>query len=158
MDDTPWLDDNEQKAWRTYLWAGQLLQESLDRQLQRESGMPHTYYLILAMLSETPGRSMTMTELSELVRFSASRLSHAVAKLEAAGWVRRRRHPNDGRTTVASLTEDGLATLVAAAPGHVRQVREALFDQLTQDQVRQLREIFDAVLSKLDPADRRGRL
>lgn len=152
MTDIPWLDEDEQDTWRSYLWAGQLLQESLDRQLQRESGMPHTYYQILAMLSEAPRREMTMSDLAELVRYSASRLSHAVAKLEAAGWVRRRRHPTDGRTTIATLTDGGLDALADAAPGHVRQVRAALFDQLTDDQVRQLRDISEAVLAKLDPA------
>lgn len=154
MADPRWLDDDEQETWRAYVWANQLLRESLDRQLQRDAGLPHTYYLILAMLSEAPERSMTMTELAQLVRSSPSRLSHAVAKLEEAGWVVRRRHPEDGRTTVAALTDAGFATLADAAPGHVEQVRSVLFDPLTPDQVRQLREISQAVLAKLDPARR----
>jgi DNA-binding MarR family transcriptional regulator len=150
--DPRWLDDDEQETWRTYLWAVQLLRESLDRQLQRDAGMPHTYYMILAMLSEAPDRSMTMSELAQLVRSSPSRLSHAVAKLEEAGWVRRRRHPDDARTTVATLADDGFVALAAAAPGHVEQVRSILFDPLTPEQVRQLRDISRAVLTKLDPA------
>jgi DNA-binding MarR family transcriptional regulator len=152
MADPRWLDEEEQATWRTYLWANQLLRESLDRQLQRDAGMPHTYYLILAMLSEAPGRSMTMTELAQRVRSSPSRLSHAVAKLEDAGWVTRRRRCHDGRTTVASLTDAGFDELAAAAPGHVEQVRTVLFDPLTPEQVRQLREISQAVLAKLEPA------
>lgn len=146
-----WLDEDEQETWRAYLWAGQLLRESLDRQLQRDAGMPHTYYMTLAMLSEAPERSMTMSELAQLVRSSPSRLSHAVAKLEEAGWVRRSRHPSDGRTTMAALTDDGFAALAAAAPGHVDQVRTVLFDRLTPEQVRQLRDISRAVLATLDP-------
>jgi DNA-binding MarR family transcriptional regulator len=149
-----WLDDDEQETWRTYLWANQLLRESLDRQLQRDARMPHTYYMILAMLSEAPDRAMTMTDLAQLVRSSPSRLSHAVAKLEEAGWVTRRRHAEDGRTTVATLTDDGFSALADAAPGHVEQVRSVLFDPLTPEQVRQLREICRAVLTKLEPAPR----
>jgi hypothetical protein len=41
--------------------------------------------------------------------------------------------------------------LVAAAPGHVTAVRENLFDQLTREQVDQLRTICEAALAKLDP-------
>jgi DNA-binding MarR family transcriptional regulator len=149
-----WLDEDEQETWRTFLAASQLLRESLERQLQRDAGMPQAYYMILVVLSETPGRAMTMSELAQLVRSSPSRLSHAVAKLEEIGWVRRCRHTRDGRTTLAALTDAGFAALEAAAPGHVEQVRSVLFDPLTADQVRQLREIFQAVLTKLGPPER----
>jgi DNA-binding MarR family transcriptional regulator len=151
--DVRWLDAEEQQTWRTFLAANQLLRETLERQLQRDAGMPHAYYQILVVLSETPGRSMTMSELAQLVRSSPSRLSHAVAKLEELGWVRRARHTRDGRTTLASLTDEGFAALAAAAPGHVEQVRRALFDPLSREQVRQLREIFQAVLDELGPAE-----
>jgi DNA-binding MarR family transcriptional regulator len=87
------------------------------------------------------------------VRSSPSRLSHAVAKLEEVGWVRRSRHARDGRSTVATLTDEGFAALADAAPGHVEQVRRALFDPLTDEQVRQLREIFGAVLGSLGPPE-----
>ncbi|MEU8268607.1 MarR family transcriptional regulator [Sphaerisporangium sp. NPDC049002] len=153
MSETRWLDEDEQRTWRTFLWASRLLHDSLDRQLQRDAAMPHTYYMILAMLSEAPERSMTMTELAQLVRSSASRLSHAVAKLEAQGWVRRRKRPGDGRTTLATLTAEGFAALAEAAPGHVEEVRRVLFDRLTAEQVRQLHDIFGAVLTNLNTTD-----
>ncbi|MFC4589145.1 MarR family winged helix-turn-helix transcriptional regulator [Sphaerisporangium corydalis] len=153
MSETRWLDDDEQRSWRTFLWASQLLHESLDRQLQRDSGMPHTYYMILAMLSEAPGRSMTMTELARRVRSSASRLSHAVSKLETLGWVCRGKRPGDARTTVATLTDEGFAALAEAAPGHVEEVRRVLFDRLTPEQAEQLRDIFEVVLANLNSTD-----
>src|SRR3954449_7181655 len=152
---TRWLDDEEQEAWRAYLWSTQLIFEYLERQMQREGGIPHTYYVIMAMLSEAPGRSLTMTQLSQMTRGSASRLSHAVGKLEAQGWVRRAKHPADARTNIATLTDAGLAVVEEKAPGHVEAVREALFDQLTPEQVGQLRAISQAVLDKLE-ISRRG--
>ncbi|GII61552.1 MarR family transcriptional regulator [Sphaerisporangium krabiense] len=153
MGETRWLDEDEQRAWRTFLWASRLLHESLDRQLQHDAGMPHTYYMILAMLSEAPGRSMTMTDLARLVRSSPSRLSHAVTKLEAQGWVTRRKRPGDARTNVATLTPEGFAALADAAPGHVEEVRRVLFDHLAPDQVRQLQNIFENVLTTLTSPD-----
>ncbi|WP_026874669.1 MarR family winged helix-turn-helix transcriptional regulator [Jiangella gansuensis] len=154
MRGTRWLTTDEQRVWRTYLQANQLLRDALDRQLQRDAGMPHAYYIVLAMLSEAPERSMTMSQLARTVSSSPSRLSHAVAKLEAAGWVRRRRHETDGRATIATLTDEGFAVLADAAPGHVEEVRGVLFDPLTAQQVRQLGEILAAVLAPHD--DRPG--
>ncbi|ACY96279.1 MULTISPECIES: MarR family winged helix-turn-helix transcriptional regulator [Thermomonospora] len=149
---TRWLDEEEQQTWRAFLWTSRLLNEALDRQLQRDSGMPHTYYVILAMLSETPERRLTMSELARIVRSSPSRLSHAVTKLERLGHVRRVPHPTDRRTTLAVLTDKGFTVLREAAPGHVAAVRRHLFDRLTREQVLQLREILRAVLPALDTA------
>lgn len=149
--DTLWLDAEEQETWRAFLWTSRLLNEALDRQLQRDSGMPHAYYMILAMLSESPGRARTMTELAEIVHSSPSRLSHAVNRLEEAGWVRRTKDAADRRTTIAELTDAGRAVLAEAAPGHVAEVRRHLFDPLTREQMAEFRKALHALLAVLDP-------
>jgi DNA-binding MarR family transcriptional regulator len=149
MAETRWLDDDEQRTWRAFIAVTRLLDGDLDRQLQRDSGMPHAYYVILAMLSEAPGRTLTMSELACVTHSSASRLSHAVRRLEEQGYITRHAHPTDRRTTLASLTDAGYAALVAAAPGHVAEVRRVLFDALTPEQVRQLGEISRAILTAL---------
>lgn len=144
-----WLAPAELETWLSYVAASTLLEAALDRQLQRESGMPHAYYQILAMLSEVPGRSLRMSDLAAITQSSQSRLSHAVGRLERNGWVERMPCPDDRRSTLARLTDDGFAALAAAAPGHVRTVRGHLFDRLTCEQVGQLRDICGAVLSGL---------
>ncbi|WP_116244099.1 MarR family winged helix-turn-helix transcriptional regulator [Nocardiopsis sp. FIRDI 009] len=151
MAGTRWLDEGEQRTWRTFLMAVHLLDGALDRQLRRDSGLPHAYYQALAMLSEAPDRSLTMTELARILRSSASRLSHAVARLEKEGLVRRSKRPGDRRTTVVSLTPEGMEVLREAAPGHVEEVRRVLFDTLSPAQVAQLEEISEAMLGALDP-------
>jgi DNA-binding MarR family transcriptional regulator len=100
------------------------------------------------MLSEAPERSLRMTELASLTNSSQSRLSHAVARLEETGWVRRTRCATDKRGQTATLTDAGYEVVVAAAPGHVAAVRETLFDRLTPEQVRQLADICTAVLGR----------
>ncbi len=146
-----WLSDAEQEAWRAFLAFLTGLEDRLDRQLQRDAGMPHAYYQVLAMLSEAPGRTLRMSELAVATTSSPSRLSHAVARLEEKGWVRRDRHPTDRRGSLAVLTDAGYTALVAAAPGHVEAVREALFDRLTPTQVRQLRDVFRALADDDSP-------
>ncbi|MQA97911.1 MAG: MarR family transcriptional regulator, partial [Streptosporangiales bacterium] len=138
MSEPRWLDEGEQRAWRSFLSAAQLLLDQLDRELQRDARMPHAYYHILVVLSESPDRRLRMSELATHTLSSRSRLSHAISRLEEAGWVERHDCPTDKRGQLAVLTEAGMAALRAAAPGHVEGVRTHLFDQLDAEQVRQL--------------------
>lgn len=149
MTGTRWLDADEQRTWRSFLTATRLFFDRVDRQLQHGAGLPHAYYEILVRLSEAPGRTLRMSELASTSLSSRSRLSHAVARLEESGWVRRRPCPTDKRGQLAELTGEGLARLEAAAPGHVEEVRSALFDVLTPEQQRSLREISDALAAHL---------
>jgi len=82
LTETRWLTAEEQRAWRAYLESTKVLFDALDRQLQREAGMPHAYYEILVRLSEADGRALRMSELADSTLSSRSRLSHAVARLE----------------------------------------------------------------------------
>jgi DNA-binding MarR family transcriptional regulator len=148
---TRWLSDDEQKTWRAFLATTQLLDEALDRQLQRDAGMPHAYYAVLVALDEAPENTLRMTELARRLRFSQSRMTHAVARLERDGWVRRRPCPTDKRGQLATLTPAGRRALVEAAPGHVDEVRARVFDRLSPAQVTQLRRICQTLLQGLDP-------
>ena len=154
MPETRWLDDDEQQTWLAWVFSTRLVWEELERDLQRDAKMPYGYYEILVMLSNAPGRSRRMSELADITQSSRSRLSHAVARLENLGWVRRDRHPSDRRGAIAVLTDDGFAALEAAAPGHVESVRRHLFDQLSPEQVTALRDISDTLLEHLLPLAR----
>jgi DNA-binding MarR family transcriptional regulator len=148
-DTVRWLDAGEQRVWRSFLEASRVLFDALDRQLQADAGMPHAYYEILVRLSETPDRTMRMSELADSLSSSRSRLSHAVARLEERGWVRREADPADRRGQWAFLTEEGFAALAAAAAGHVSAVRQNLFDALDPDDVAALGRISEAVRAKV---------
>ena len=145
VDEGRWLGAEEQKVWRSFLSAIRLLMEELDRELQRDADMPHTYYEILVALSEAPSRTLRMNELASVCQSSRSRLSHAVSRLEEAGWVRREACPTDKRGALAVMTEKGFAAIEAAAPGHVEGVRRHVFDVLTPAQVEQLGQISAAI-------------
>ena len=147
-----WLDAGEQRAWRAWLFSAQLLMDRLDRELTHSTGISHAYYEILVALSEAPERMMRMSELADRCLSSRSRLSHAVSRLEERGWVRRQVCAEDGRGQLAVLTEEGFAALDAAAPVHVESVRTHLFDQLTPEQVENMRDLGETLLEHLDPA------
>ena len=146
---TRWLDAEEQRTWRAFVAATRMLFDTLDRELQRDADMPHTYYEILVRLSEAPDRQLRMSHLADVCGSSRSRLSHAIARLEERGWVRRRASPDDRRGQFAELTDEGFRVLAAAAPGHVEGVRSHLLDPLTPEQYRQLGEISRTLVAHL---------
>ncbi|MEW2130623.1 MarR family transcriptional regulator [Streptomyces sp. NPDC005435] len=148
-----WLTDEEQRVWRSYLHATTLLDDHLDRQLQRDAGMPHMYYGLLVSLGEAPRRRLRMTELARKSKITRSRLSHAIARLENNGWVRREDCPSDKRGQFAVLTDEGAQVLRRTAPGHVTAVRQALFDRLTPEQQKTLGEIMHIVAEGLQPSE-----
>ena len=149
-----WLDDDEQRAWRALIALINVLPTALDRQLQEEAGVGHTYYTILAMLSEAPDRSLRMTQLAEITSTSQSRLSHAVSRLEERAWVERLPCPSDKRGQLARLTEAGYDVLVRVAPLHVREVTRLVFDPLTPEQVGQLEELASTITRQVAPGGR----
>ncbi|WP_037864705.1 MarR family winged helix-turn-helix transcriptional regulator [Streptomyces sp. NRRL S-340] len=149
--DQRWLTAGEQRVWRAYLHATTLLEDHLDRQLQRDAGMPHIYYGLLVQLAEAPRRRLRMTELAMNAKITRSRLSHAVARLEKNGWVRREDCPSDKRGQFAVLTDEGADVLRRTAPGHVAAVRQALFERLSPEQQKSLGEIMQIVAEGLQP-------
>ena len=145
-----WLSDDQQRAWRKLAALMTLLPSALDAQLQHEAQLTHFGYWTLAMLSEAPDHRLRMSELAQRSSASQSRISHAVAKLEERGWVRRDPCPEDRRGFVAVLTDAGYAKLVETAPGHVDTVRHLVIDALSDAQLGELERVCDAVLDRLD--------
>lgn len=141
----PWLSDAEQRAWRAYLFGSQEIDAALDRQLQGDAGMPHAYYAILTVLVEAGVDGLRMSALARALRYSPSRLAHAVRSLERSGWVERHECPTDRRGQIAVVTPAGAAAQRDAAPGHVAAVRRLLFDHLSAQDVADLERIFSSI-------------
>jgi DNA-binding MarR family transcriptional regulator len=144
-----WLDDEEMGAWLALNGVILLLPGALDSQMQRDNGITMFEYLVMAMLSEAPGRTLQLKRLAGVANGSLSRLSHVVTRLERRGWVCREPVADNGRVTMARLTDAGYAKVVASAPSHVETVRRLVFDNLDRRQVRQLQEISTRLLRSL---------
>src|SRR3954452_21879076 len=152
MDDARWLDEDEQRAWRRTAAVMTLLPAALDAQLQRDAGLTQFSYLTLAMLSETPGRTLPMSALAATVNSSLSRLSHVVGRLEQQGWGVREPSPESGRVTVARLTDAGVEKGRETAAGHAAEVRRFIFDALDCDGVESIACVAGAILGQLAPS------
>jgi DNA-binding MarR family transcriptional regulator len=157
MTEPRWLTEPEREAWLRLMAVTMLLPSRLESQLKRDSGLSHFEYYVLAMISESPGRALPLSEVAARTNSSLSRLSHVVGRLEQQQLLTRCASPSDGRASIAALTESGWAKVVASAPGHVEEVRSLVFDSLTAEQVTELSVICGQLLATLDP-DHRQRL
>ena len=146
-----WLDDQEISAWLRLMAVVELLPGVLDAQLRRDASLSHFDYQVLAMLSEAPERTLRMTALASLTKATLPRLSHVVGRLEGRRLVERRPCAEDRRATNASLTAEGWSKVVETAPGHVETVRHNVIDALDRRQVKQLRDICESILGRIDP-------
>src|SRR5690349_3789720 len=103
MDDVAeprWLDPDEQAAWLGLTGVLIRLPAVLDTQLQRDAGISHFEYQVLAGLSMADDRTLRMSDLATFVEGSLARLSQVVGRLEKRGWIRRVPDPDDGRYTL----------------------------------------------------------
>ena len=152
MEGPRWLTDDERRAWLRLVTLLEVLPGVLDGQLRRDAGLTHFEYTVLAMLSEAPGRTLRMTALAARSSATLPRLSHVVKRLTERGLLERRTAQEDRRATEVTLTEAGWETLVAAAPGHVENVRSHVLDPLTPEQVAQLSSIAEALVAAIPEA------
>lgn len=144
-----WLDDDEQRVWRSWLDVSRLVNERLGRQLADDSNLTLAEYEILVQLSEAPERRLRMSELAVLAVHSRSRLTHTVNRLQERGLVRRQDCPEDRRGVLCVLLDEGFRVLHEAACLHVEAVRQAMFDPLGPEDVATLGAIMDRLRATL---------
>ena len=144
-----WLDAGQQRTWRAFLMGTTLLMDRLDDDLRRAFNLSLVEYEILVRLSESEGGRLRMAQLADALAHSRSRVTHTVARMEAAGLVQRSTSPEDGRGILATMTPKGHDLLVRVAPVHVTGVRDHLVDLVSPDDLAAVGRVFDAVSDHL---------
>jgi len=149
-DKVPWLDAQQQDAWQRIVNLTSTLPFALHRDLQSDAGLSLQDYVVMARMTEMPNSRARISEVGRALHWEKSRLSHHLTRMEKRGLIRREECADDARGAFVSLTEDGWDAVVSAAPGHVRLVRELVFDQLSAAEVASLSAILAKVLTRLD--------
>ena len=144
-----WLTDEEQRAWRGLLRMTSQLNARANRQLLQEYRISLADYEVLVALSEAPEGQLRVFEVADALAWEQSRVSHQLARMQRRGLITREGCATDARGAFAVLTEAGRAAIERAAPAHVEQVRQLVFDELSHGQVSALTEITTRVLDRL---------
>lgn len=146
MTETRWLTEDELSAWLSFTLMQLQLFAHLGKQLS-PSGLSFQDYSVLARLTEVG--QVRLTELAEMIGYEKSRMSHHATRMENRGLVERVKCGTDRRGSYLRITDAGRAAIVAAAPGHVAEVRDQMFDLLTPAQVKTLDDISRTILEHL---------
>jgi DNA-binding MarR family transcriptional regulator len=146
----PPLTSDEDRVWRNLMRLVFVLPRALGEDLQRTSGLSATQYSVLMHLSESPDRRLRMSDLAARVNLSPSRITRVIDQMSADGLVERRPETSDGRSTMAALTSQGVATLRRAWPHHLESVRALAFDHLSEKETKSLGQILERLADHLD--------
>jgi DNA-binding MarR family transcriptional regulator len=157
MTEARWLDDEEQRAWRSLITMQDGLTEFLDRELRHRCGLSTPDYEVLAHLSESPEGRLRPFELGRLLRWEKSRLSQHLGRMQKRGLISRDRCDTDQRGAVVTITPRGRDLIIAAAPQHVANVRSVFIDQLTKAELKSLNAIGDKVRKRLAALENQAR-
>lgn len=149
---TRWLDEEEHRAWRSWLDLHARLAARLNRELQAESGLSLSDYEILVALTDAdvPEHSLRMFELGERLHWEKSRVSKQVSRMAARGLVARRECADDRRGAFVDLTDQGKEAIEAAAPAHVELVRDIFFEGLTRDELATIARFTEGALARVE--------
>ena len=144
-----WLDDQERSAWLSYRQMTGRLEAHLARALARDAGVSVPDFDVLSALTAASDHRLCLKDLASHLRWSPSRLSHHLDRMQSRGLVRRVPCP-EGRGNDVAATEPGVASVAAAAPAHVAAVRDAFVDVISRKDLATLGRIAEAVLENLD--------
>jgi len=148
-----WLDEDEERAWRAYRQMRTLLDLQIARDLARDSGLAEADYDVLSHLSEARPHEYRVNDLAERMRWSKSRLSHQLTRMEQRGLVTREECAGDARGATVALTPAGSRTVRRAAPDHVRSVRRHFIDLLSSREIKTLSTFASRIADRLSGAD-----
>jgi DNA-binding MarR family transcriptional regulator len=146
----PWLNPEEQHAWRSFIRLHQKLSATLVRDLQAHSKLSGADYEILVALTDTPDGRLRFQDLAKAVEWEQSRLSHQIARMTKRGLAAREDCAEDGRAAFVVLTPAGREIIDAAAPKHVATVRRLVIDAISPDELATLGQLSNRILNRLD--------
>ncbi len=141
----------EWDAWRRFAFMRRQLERALEKELQQASGISGADYDVLLTLLDAGGRERRAGELSELLGWEKSRLSHQVTRMVARGLVARRECDSDGRGTWIGITDEGRRAVLASMRIHAEAVRRYFFDVLSDSELETVRSISERVLDAVHP-------
>jgi DNA-binding MarR family transcriptional regulator len=137
-----WSGVDEMHAVTSLMRVQQLLLGRLD-ELLRPHGLTFARYEALVLLTFSRRGALPLGKMGRRLQVHPTSVTSIVGRLEAAGLVERRPHPEDRRTVLAEITDTGRATVERATNDLV----EAEFGLavLGADELRQLSALLRPV-------------
>jgi len=144
------MKDERFLAWYGLLQVEARSTELIGSEIERETGLPMTWFELLANLHWPEGQRRRMSELADDVLLSRGGITRLIARMEEAGYVRREIPPEDRRAVYAVLTDKGRDAVERAYPVLFDALARHFGDLLDADDVRRLNMIWARLLQAMD--------
>ena len=108
-----WESTDQMHAVTSLMRVQQLVLAQLD-EILRPHGLSFARYEALVLLNFSRAGSLPLGKMGERLQVHPTSVTSIVDRLETAGHVVRRRHPDDGRTVLAEITASGRAVVEVA--------------------------------------------
>ncbi len=109
-----WDEAVEGMAAVTSIMRAQAIMLARVEDVLRPMSLTFARYELLMLLSFTRTGALPMTKASARLQVHPTSITNAAARLESAGLVRRRPHPEDGRAVLVEITKAGRSLAAAA--------------------------------------------
>jgi DNA-binding MarR family transcriptional regulator len=107
------MSSDAEQAWRAIYRAYTRLAPTIDKGLKAAVGLTYSEYEALSQLGAA-ARPLTMADLATRVAVTRTHASRLVDSLEHAGSAKRESNPDDGRSILVSISEEGARRLQAS--------------------------------------------
>ncbi|MFM9037453.1 MAG: MarR family winged helix-turn-helix transcriptional regulator [Actinomycetota bacterium] len=144
-----WLDNDEMRAWRSYITTSVDLMKALEDDV-RPFGLTMGDYQLLAIISEAPDRRLRMCDLADQLRLSRSGLTRRMEGVLSNAWVARVQDDTDRRVAHAELTTKGWNLLRKVAPIHLASVRRLMIDRLSRSEIKAIGNAFTKISAAIN--------
>jgi DNA-binding MarR family transcriptional regulator len=144
------------RCWRLFVESSLALVDVLDTELQEAAGIPQRWYDVLVHLEESPD-GIAMTELADQILYSKSGFTRLIDRMEEAGLVSRVRPPNDRRSILVTITDQGTQTMQDARRHHRDGIERHFSRHLTDTDTKALTRALERISTHARPL-RPGRI
>ena len=137
-----WGAVDQMHAVTSLMRVQQLVLAQLD-EILKPHGLTFARYEALVLLVFSRAGSLPLGKMGERLQVHPTSVTSIVDRLESAGLVVRRRHPDDGRAVLAEITDAGRQVVERATADLVHA--DFALGALSRDQLRQVSEVLRPV-------------
>jgi DNA-binding MarR family transcriptional regulator len=144
-DEYPDGDPLSAEVYASLVRTGSSLLLELERSMQTTFDVPHSVLNSLAVI-DGAGEPLTPSQISERTLVSSATMTGTLDQLEYRGWVRRLPNPDDRRSVLVEITDEGQAVANQLLPG-IRKLEHAVLGGLTVSERSTLLQLLAKVLA-----------
>jgi len=135
--------------------ATRIMQEEMEP-FFAEHGLHAGEFDVLATLRRS-GKpyALTPTQLYEATMVSSGGMTNRIDRLEKAGFVERRKNPNDRRGVIVALTDSGFEKITHVIPLHIKN-EERILSKMSAEELEQLNTLTGKLLASLQASHQKA--